>query len=171
MHSLPDSPSFTCATVWVGLSETCYRRAGRGHPVVVLGDARWDAADPILAALARHFLVVVPAFDLPRQRESRPRFAARLSSFLDGLGLASVALVADERFGAAALGAAMAEPDRIEQVAIVLDGTPLEGLRQPVGETLAGAGTRIWVGWSNGDVELAASEVVGALRQGARAVD
>ena len=158
----PDGPLFISCTVSDGLTDTPYRRAGRGAPVVVLTAGASRAEDALLAALPRQFRVIAPEVPPPATStgEALPGFPAWLGGFLDGLGLSRVALVAEERFGAAALGFALLEPARVEQLVVVLYGpgggeggtASVAGAEQPpplaaVADSLRRAGMPILVSW------------------------
>ena len=167
--ALPAAPAFTRATVCCGPVETGYRRAGRGETVVALAAHDWPAAPSLLPALARDFRVIVPDL-LPHGDAGAPlAFDGWLTGFLDGLGLANVTLLADERFTAAALGFTLAEPVRVGRLVVVLDAAASDGFPGATDATLCGTGTRMRVTWMRPDTDWA-SEVAAALLGGCHMV-
>jgi hypothetical protein len=167
LTTLPASrqPAFTCATVCSGPVDASYRRAGRGHTVVALTAADWHGGPTLFAALADDFRLIVPTLERPSAaRADSPAFAHWLTAFLDGLGLEAVTLVADERFGAAALGCALLDPARIDGVAIVLDGILPEASGAAPADTLCVTGTGVLVSWLGPDHDASARELARALR-------
>jgi hypothetical protein len=161
------APAFTRATVCCGSVETEYRRAGRGDAVVALVARDWSAAPTLFPALARDFRLIVPELDPVAVCRERPTFAAWLTGFLDGLGISNVTLLADEQFGAAALGATLAEPVRVGRLVVVLDSTASDDSPPATDGVLCGTGTRLLVTWMRpgGD---SACEVAAALLGGCR---
>ena len=117
--------SLICATVCVGVAETRYTRAGSGDPVVILAEA--SGLRPVLMApLSRQFRVMAPELCEPAQTSAEDEelsIVDRVTGFVDCLGLSEVSLVADERFGAAAIALALAEPERVRSVAVLLMGS------------------------------------------------
>ena len=162
------APPFTRATVCCGPVETGYRRAGRGNTVVALAARDWTAAPSLFAALARDFRLIVPEIDRADDDPAqRPAFAEWLSGFLDGLGLADVTLLADERFAAAALGWALIEPVRVARLVVVLGTSASDDAPLVTDAMLCGSGTRLLVAWMRPDDE-SASEVAATLLGGRR---
>ena len=163
------APAFTYATVCCGSVETGYRRAGRGETVVALASPDWPAAASLFPALARDFRLIVPELDgLDADATERPAFAGWLRGFLDGLGLTDVTLLADECFGAAALGSALTEPVRVGRLVVVLDAVASDDAVTTTGAMLCGSGTRLLVTWMRPDDESAnevAAALLGARRQ------
>jgi pimeloyl-ACP methyl ester carboxylesterase len=138
-----------------GVTDTSYHRAGRGAPVIVLAADDSRIADALLATLALQFRAIAP--DIPARRSSapstHPSFPVWLRGFLDGLGLARVALVAEARFGAAALAFALLEPERVDRLAIIFDAAAEPIPHEAIADSLRRAGTPVLVSW------LAAREV------------
>jgi hypothetical protein len=162
--SAGQEPAFTWAAVCNGPVNASYRRAGRGSTVVALTAANWRGGPAVFAALARDFRLIVPELAVPSAASTdHPAFAGWLTSFLDGLGLDAVSLVADERFGAVALGSALLDPDRIDGVAIVLDGTLPAAPDEGLAETLYCTRTKILVRWLGTDHDAAALDVARSL--------
>jgi hypothetical protein len=166
---LPADPTFTRATVCSGSVETEYRRAGRGDTIVALAARDWGGGRALFPTLARDFRLIVPVLDhTSAGAGARPAFAVWLTTFLDGLGLTSVTLLADERFGGAALGSAMMEPVRVARLVVVLSAAAPEPLAT-ADATLCGTGTKLLVSWLGADVDAAAGELAAMLLGGRRA--
>jgi pimeloyl-ACP methyl ester carboxylesterase len=154
-HSSFESPApaieTTHATVCEGGRETSYRRAGRGEPVVLLAAPGSATAVALFDALARHhrvFSPVLPHREVDGNDEHRG-IAARLRGFLDALGVARTAIVADESAGAAAIALAVLEPFRVARLVLVLTG----GAGEPadaVADALTEARVPILTAWSDG---------------------
>lgn len=94
----------------------CYRRAGTGHGVLILiapdePQSLWPALDD---ALAQRFRVIVP--ELPADRAG---VAAWLGDFLDGLGVAGLAVVATASLRPAVLELVRRDRDQVARVAII----------------------------------------------------
>lgn len=126
----PGSPALVRAVVQVGDLETTYLVAGAGRPVVLLHGPRgarlaWGALAEILGGRRR---LLAPEFPAPHPHA----FSAWLRCFLDGLGLPSVGVVAQDEYALAALTFALLEPDRVERLALVHDDQPDAAVRQPV---------------------------------------
>ena len=150
-------PAFTVATVSNGPVDASYRRVGRGATVVALAAPDWPGGPALFAAHANDFRLIVPTLDRASSHLAhRTAFADWLTAFLDGLGLDAVILAADERFGAAALGSALLEPERVRSVAILLDGLPNTATDTTIAETLYCTRTTIHVGWLGTDHDAAA---------------
>lgn len=137
------------ATVFDGVTDTPYHRAGRGAPVVVLAADDPGIANALLATLARQFRIIAP--DIPTRRSSapstHPSFPTWLRGFLDGLGLARVALVAEAHFGAAALAFALLEPERVDRLAVIFDAAAEPTPHDAIADSLRRAGTPVLVSW------------------------
>ncbi len=142
------------AVVRAGADETPYQRAGGGQPIVVVSIAAID--DPecqaLVFALAACHRVYVPGI-----RGSPKDFSAWLRLFLDGIGLETVALVAEEALAVPAVSFTALQPDRVRALVVIgtaatdstaeVSGTPLltlgrgrtpEGLADLIGRFLAG---------------------------------
>ena len=162
-------PVFTRAAVCSGPVETAYRRAGRGDTIVALAAREWGAGCELFPTLARDFRVIVPELeDSPADTGRRAAFATWLTAFLDGLGLDSVTLLADERFGGAALGSAMIEPGRIGRLVVVLDADDSDEPPAAACGTLCGTATKLFVTWLGADRERTGNEVAAMLLGGRR---
>lgn len=106
------------AVVRAGTEETAYHRTGAGRPIVALSrrpldDPGWN---PLIETLATRYRVIVPMLDT-----ARPDFAVWLRSFLDGIGLTAVVLLADEPLSAPAVGFAVLDTDRVEALVVLAD--------------------------------------------------
>jgi pimeloyl-ACP methyl ester carboxylesterase len=125
----PTSRGVVEALVQTGTTETRYRRAGRGSPVLLLG--RPDGCGAVQASLFRllaaRFRVISP--EPPRQTRGgagatgqgvpAPPFSAWLRGLIDGLGLVRPAIVAEESLGVAALRFALTDPARVDRLVVV----------------------------------------------------
>jgi hypothetical protein len=96
-----------------------YRRCGAGRPVLVLRRDRPDDLSPpaSLEALGGRFRLLVP--ELP---VAGADLAPRLAAFLDGLGVADVAVLAFAELCLPALELALLGGDQVSRLALVLDG-------------------------------------------------
>jgi hypothetical protein len=104
-----------------------YCRTGTGPCVLVLratdgSQALWPE---LLDALEPGFRLIRP--ELPDADE---RLAARLAGFLEGLGIARVAVLATEPFCTAALDLARLDPERVASVVLVA-GERADGVTTP----------------------------------------
>jgi pimeloyl-ACP methyl ester carboxylesterase len=161
--SNPDrSATVVRAAVFDGITDTPYHRAGRGAPVIVLAPDDSRVGDALLAALSLQFRVIAP--DLPCRRTNapgaHPSFPTWFRGFLDGLGLSRVALVAESRFGAAALAFALLEPERVQRLAVVFNAAEEPAPHEAIADSLRRAGTPVLVCWPAArDVDEWASEI------------
>jgi pimeloyl-ACP methyl ester carboxylesterase len=116
------------ALVQTGHTETLYRRAGRGAPVVLLGGPlgpmRADLA--LFYCLARRFRVVAPEVGWLPSTEAgaepdpaRPSFCGWLRGVIDGLGLVRPAIVVEDSLGIATLRFALTDPERVDRLVVV----------------------------------------------------
>lgn len=121
MQSLPQlgtdpvqaPPQRAEAILQTGSTEIRYRRAGRGSPVILLSREGVDAGlgAELFSWLAAGFRVIAP--ELPGMRsDPRPVMRSWLRDLIDGLGLASPGIVADESAGVGALEFALLHPER-----------------------------------------------------------
>lgn len=111
---------FTRASVFVGGRETVYRHTGRGRPVLILaGDHSTRCLAAVLGSVAR---VIVPE---RIEGDDSTSTASWICGLLDGLGLEGAAIVADERHGLAAMALVIADPFRVDRVALLVDGETL----------------------------------------------
>lgn len=99
------------AIVQTGETETAYRRAGRGRPVLLLMGASSPEGDEVFRRLAGTALVIepraVPAPDL---------WPDWLRGVVDGLGLDRPDLVVSPALSAAAEAFALLDPERVGRV-------------------------------------------------------
>jgi len=111
------------AVVRAGNSVTSYERTGSGHPVLVLVGPDADISTPfwqaIRKAIGAQFRMV-----LPDPMPSVNDLGEWLGGFLDGLGVDSASLVADERVGVAVIGFALLAPDRVKRLVLVSGNCP-----------------------------------------------
>ena len=108
-----------CAEVRVGDHVTRYVRRGSGSPVVVVGanadkNRVWA---PLVDALAGSHRLVIP--QLP---PSEPGMASWLRSFIEGVGLSAVALIAGGRAQTEAISLAAGDDFTIRKLVLVEDG-------------------------------------------------
>jgi hypothetical protein len=108
-----------CAEVRVGDHVTRYVRRGSGSPVILLGasvnsGSIWPSLVEALAA--RHRLVI------PETPSSESDVAAWLRSFMEGIGVSSVAVVAGRKNREAALALTSADEFTIRKLVLVPDG-------------------------------------------------
>lgn len=110
------SPSIIRACAIMADAAVPYRRAGRGHPVLLLA-ATAALATAALQDAPRELCVIVPDV-LP----SAPAFIAWFALFLDTLGIQSASIVALESLAGFAREFAAMEPDRVRRVLSIGDG-------------------------------------------------
>ena len=108
-----------CAEVRVGDHVTRYVRRGSGSPVILLGasvngGSIWPTLVETLSA--RHRLVI------PETPKTEPDVAAWLRSFMEGIGVSSVVLVAGWRNREPALSLAAADEFTVRKLVLVPDG-------------------------------------------------
>jgi hypothetical protein len=99
-----------------------YRRAGTGRTVLVLRSVQADERDgapisALLEALSARFRLLMP--ELPA---GGTNLAARLALFLDGLGMADLAVLAFGDLCLPALELALLGRDQVARLALVTDG-------------------------------------------------
>lgn len=114
------------ATVQTPAGETRYFRAGSGASVLLLGchGTRDPLGRALFRELAQHFRVIAP---IPAEGVDATHatscpgtsFSAWLRGVIDGLGLASPGVVADQGTGIPLLGFAMTDPDRVGRLVVV----------------------------------------------------
>ena len=102
-----------------------YRRAGAGRAVLVLCGGGGTAADgttplgpELPGALTSRFRLIVPEVPAAAGADA----ATWLVDFLDGLGAASIAVVATDQFCITALELALLDADRVARVVLVPGG-------------------------------------------------
>lgn len=108
-----------CAEVRAGDHVTRYVRRGSGSPVIVVGanakeNALWAPLVENLAA--RHRLVI------PETPKAEQDVAAWLRSFIEGIGVSSVALVAGGKSSSPALALASADDFIVRKLVLVPSG-------------------------------------------------
>jgi hypothetical protein len=147
-------PVLVRARVCAGDVSISYVQAGEGLPVVVLGAAPESDTTRLLflERLSRHLRVLAPAMEDGARAAgggdggTRVAFSRRLRDFIDGLGLGPVGLVAEESFGVRALAFSLADPERVERVALVLrDGPDPSAAPGTTRDTFAATGTPVLV--------------------------
>ena len=99
-----------------------YRRTGAGRTVLVLRSVQPDGGDAtpfpaLLEALGARFRLLMP--ELPA---GGTNLAARLALFLDGLGMADLAVLAFDDLCLPALELALLGRDQVARLALVTDG-------------------------------------------------
>jgi pimeloyl-ACP methyl ester carboxylesterase len=102
---------------------TRYVRLGAGQPVIIVdptmsSNALWP---DLIGKLAEGRRLI-----LPEVQGGQDRFSAWLRSFLDGMGLPPVTLVATGELCLASLEFALLEPDRIARLVLVPTGSAQE---------------------------------------------
>ena len=118
-NQTPDIPqrsgSFQ-ALVRAGNSVTAYIRTGKGEPVIILRRAGYAEQlwALVLDQVATGFRAIVP--------ESAPEgseFAAWFRSFLDGLGLGTVRVVADAHYGVRCAESGLLDPEMLTVLVVI----------------------------------------------------
>jgi hypothetical protein len=115
LHASDHAPRWIEAAIRVGDCDTEYRCAGSGRPLVALS-RRLDP--PFLRhcdALAREGRVVAPVMPVGTPAEC----TAWLVDLLDGFGLESATLVADETAALAAVALVLEWPERVTAVRLL----------------------------------------------------
>lgn len=122
------APAIIEAVVQTTDTETVYRRAGKGAPVLLLvaGSGSGVLERTLLHTLSEHFRVFAPRFP-PRANGAVPSagetatvdVSAWLRDLIDGLGLERPSIVADESLGIAALSFALLDPERVDRLVMV----------------------------------------------------
>lgn len=147
-------PVLVRARVCAGDVAISYVQAGEGCPVVVLGAAPESDTTRLLflETLSRHLRVLAPAMEdggratAGEDGGTRVAFSRWLRGFIDGLGLGPVGLVAEEAFGVPALGFSLADPERVDRVALVLRDEPDPSMAPGTSrDTFAATGTPVMV--------------------------
>ena len=113
-----------CAEVRVGDHVTRYVRRGSGSPVVIVG-ANADRSGvwaPLVNALAGNHRLIIPQLPL-----SEPDVASWLRSFIEGIGLSSVALIAGGNTHVPALSLAAGDDFTVRKLVLVEDGESNDG--------------------------------------------
>ncbi|HEX6048208.1 MAG TPA: hypothetical protein VFZ21_03035 [Gemmatimonadaceae bacterium] len=122
--SLP--PHFR-ASVCADGTTTTYLRAGNGDLVLLLGASLVEPElDPLVSLLAKSHRVVVPelAWTGMNDAESPVVLSSRLRSFLDGLGVAEVSIVARDDVALPALLFALSGADRVRRLVLTFRDAP-----------------------------------------------
>jgi hypothetical protein len=131
---LPQRSGSFQAMVRAGDSVTAYLRTGKGEPVVLLrraghADALWGL---LLAEVSSAFRAI-----LPEQAPPGDSFASWFRSFLDGLGLGTVRVVADAHFGVRCAESGLLDPDWLTILVVVTDDVEHSAVRRAFEETIA----------------------------------
>jgi hypothetical protein len=126
------------ATVLADRIETRYLRAGCGPTVVVLRPTPLPAdlaLDPLVAALAGQFKIIVPEF--PSTIAGKPADEAGTVSWicgvLDGLGVTQALVLVSWQLSWLAAALRCEDPDRVQGIAILLEDGHPESVREAVG--------------------------------------
>jgi pimeloyl-ACP methyl ester carboxylesterase len=119
-------PEIVRAAVHVAGRRMVYWRGGSGPAVLLAHASAADAGEAAawLCALAGRLRVFAPYPGESQRDEGEPSLALRLRHFLEGVGLERVSVIADHASAAEVLWLALAEPERIERIAIVLPEHP-----------------------------------------------
>jgi pimeloyl-ACP methyl ester carboxylesterase len=139
-------PPIVRAAVHAAGTRMGYWRGGSGPAVLLVHAWAADADEhaPWLRALAARLRLFAPYPAVSESDEGEQSLSLRLRHFLDGVGLERVSVIADQASAAEVLWLALAEPERIARIALVLpehadatcpDWLPpdrLERSRQPV---------------------------------------
>lgn len=114
---LSSGGSVVDAVVQIGPVEIRYHRAGAGRPVLLLlaQGLGSPGGTAVFEALAGHFRVIVPEPGAPAGMSR----SAWIRDVIDGLGLTRPSVVAEGALGMAALGLALADPDRVDRVVVI----------------------------------------------------
>jgi pimeloyl-ACP methyl ester carboxylesterase len=110
------------AVVQIGSVETAYRRAGSGRTVLLLvgeGDA---AVDWLFEQLAVRFRTIAPLRPGGIDEGGYATLDLWLRGLIDGLGLQRPALVAGVADARSLLRFATIDPERVDRIALVVDG-------------------------------------------------
>jgi hypothetical protein len=113
-----------CAEVRVGDHVTRYVRRGSGSPVVVVGanaDQNGVWASLVNALAGNHRLVI------PQLPQSESDVASWLRSFIEGIGLSSVALIAGGDARVPAVSLAAADDFTVRKLVLIADGESHDG--------------------------------------------
>lgn len=121
------SPASFRASVCAGGTTTTYLRAGSGDVVLLLGAPFVDPElDPLVGMLATTHRVVVPELSWTGAPDggSAVALSSRLRSFLDGLGVGEVSIVARDDVALAALAFALTDADRVRRLVLTFTDAP-----------------------------------------------
>jgi hypothetical protein len=125
LTAAPDAarPSDSFAQVRSADYTTRYIRVGAGQPVVVADAAMTPSSlwPDLVGRLADGRRLIIPEV-----QGGQDRFAAWLRSFLDGMGLPPVSLLAAGELCLPSLEFALLEPDRLERLVLVPSGSAEE---------------------------------------------
>jgi hypothetical protein len=134
------------AVVHTGATETAYRRAGSGPPVLLLlGDGPDSPrAIALIEALAGSCRVIAPESPEPaysaHARRRSGGHAVWLRDLMDGLGLVRPCIIADDRFALSALAFTLADPHRAGRLLIATGSQVLDASAGLALEEVVGAG-------------------------------
>lgn len=137
---LPQRSGSFQAMVRAGNSVTAYLRTGKGEPVILLrrahhADALWGL---ILSEVSHSFRAIVP-----EHAPTGEEFATWFRSFLDGLGLTAISVVADAHFAIRCAQSGLLDAEWLTVLVVVSSiaerDVVAEALRTPAGETVNAA--------------------------------
>ena len=112
-----DDGAAVMAEVRAGGVTTRYWRAGRGSPVLLLCDAADERFEPLLGRLAADYRVIAPVHGIDGPEAS---FGAdRMAGFLDGLGIASAAVIGLGRAAGPASALARLHGERVGRLVLL----------------------------------------------------
>lgn len=131
ISDLPQRSGSFQAMVRAGESVTAYLRTGKGEPVVLL--RRASLADGLWGAVLNEVATAFRAI-LPERAPEGDDFASWFRSFVDGLGLGAVRVVADAHFGLRCAETGLLDPDWLTMLVVVAN----EEERSAVAAVLAG---------------------------------
>lgn len=139
-------PDFTYASVFISGVETGYERAGVGRPVILL------VSDPVarmelsrsLSVCNRVIVPDIASVDETVVRDTVPG-CDWLRGLLIGLGIEMTRLVMDAAWSVAGLSLAVAEPERIDRLAFVVDGAAGSMPEAGIEDMLSSTGQRLFM--------------------------
>ena len=113
---LPQRSGSFQALVRAGNSVTAYVRTGKGEPVIILrragyAEQHWAV---VLDQVATSYRAIVP-----EKAPEGSEFPAWFRSFLDGLGLGTVRVVADAHFGVRCTESGLLDPEMLTVLVVV----------------------------------------------------
>ena len=149
-------PDVVSAFVVASTVDTPYRAAGRGAPVVVLAlSAATQAA--LLAHTPRNLRVLVPALTGAEPHlATASSFAEWLINFVDALGIARFALIADAALAAHVIGFTTQCPERVHELALLKEEQAAENSFASVPIERYASGRELVMSWPPGLREPAA---------------
>jgi hypothetical protein len=160
---LPQRSGSFQAMVRAGDSLTSYLRTGKGAPVILLRRATHDARlwELLLGDVSSAFRVI-----LPEHAPHGAEFGSWFRSFLDGLGLGAVQVVADAHYGLCCIDAELLEPDWIRVLIVVSNADEHAQLRVALDARAAsGVSTAVHVLHADNAPEAIAAHTLQLLRR------